>query len=118
MPEKVLLRRFQCTFFSCSIFLKTGTVYDRPTQGGQAITHGRQTGKNTHIFPPESIQPLKYVHTFLVPCCRSTFSDKFLFLLIQISGGTSQICLHLCLPPFLCLPVSCISQSFSFWAQR
>ena len=29
--QEVLLRRFQCTFFSYSIFLKTGTVYDYPS---------------------------------------------------------------------------------------
>lgn len=55
-----------------------------------------------------------------IPCavCHSTFSDKSLFLLIRILGGFSQICLNLCLPPFLRLPVSRISLSFSFWAQR
>ena len=30
--QEVLLRRFQCAFFfSCSIFLKAGTMYDRPS---------------------------------------------------------------------------------------
>lgn len=41
-------------------------VWPPAQQVGQAVTHGRQTGKNAHIFPPEGIQPLRNVHTSLV----------------------------------------------------
>ena len=89
----------------------------RPTSGPSR--HPRKANwEECPYFPAWKYSAVKYVHTFLVRCCRSTLSDKSLFLLIQILGDFSQICLHLCLPPFLRLSVSRISQSFSFWAQR
>ena len=41
--------------------------------------------------------------------CRSTLSDKSLFSSYTDLGDFSQICLHLCLPPFLRLPAASVS---------
>ncbi len=85
--QEVLLRRFQCTFFSCSIFLKAGTVYDRPFQ--RWTKPSPTEGKPGRMPVPSHLKVFSRSDTDIHPLCgicRSTLSDKSLFLLIQILG--------------------------------
>lgn len=118
MPGGTFTRLQWASLFNRSIFLKAGTMYDRPSNkwAKPSPTEGKPgkmpISSRLKVFSRSDmdIHPLYGLpfHVFRqVPFSSHTDFRRF-----------SQICLHLCLPPFLRLSVSRISQSFPFWAQR
>lgn len=98
--QEVLLRGFsELPYLTVPFFWKRNHVWPPVQQVGQAVTHGRQTGKNAHIFPPESIQPLRYGHTSLVRFAiprfqTSPFFFSYRFQEIFLKSASTFVYLH------------------------
>lgn len=115
--QEVLLRGFQCaSFLDRSIFLKVGTVYDRPSN--MWAKPSPTEGKPGRMPISSRLKVFSCSDMDIHPLCGLPFHvfRQVPFLFIQILGDFSQICLHLCLPPFLRLSMSRIRQSCPFWA--
>lgn len=108
--QEVLLRGFSVLpFFSRSIFLKAGTVYDRPSNMWAKPSPTESKPGRMPIY--SRLKVFSRSDMDIHPLCGLPFH---VFRQVPFSSYTdlvdfSQICLHLCLPPFLRLPVSRIS---------